>query len=149
MVTAGTHKGKFGGHDGREATLHGRRVCFCETRHSLAKPKLVILGGMIAIAPMGDPNASISTPQPVHYRPMYGLYGRALASTGVTLSRPARRGRSRRSAKRCACDDIDLSFAELEALVSNSRPDWKAALESIKGIYLITDTRTGKRYVGS
>lgn len=49
------------------------------------KPKLVILGGMIAIAPMGDPNASISTPQPVHYRPMYGLYGRALASTGVTF----------------------------------------------------------------
>ncbi|WP_189654688.1 GIY-YIG nuclease family protein [Paracoccus mutanolyticus] len=35
------------------------------------------------------------------------------------------------------------------AVVSNSRPDWKAALESIKGIYLITDTRTGKRYVGS
>lgn len=46
-------------------------------------------------------------------------------------------------------DDIDLSFAELEALVLNSRPDWKAALESIKGIYLITDTRTGRRYVGS
>ena len=49
------------------------------------KPKLVIVGGMIAMAPMGDPNASISTPQPVHYRPMYGLYGRALASTGVTF----------------------------------------------------------------
>ena len=37
------------------------------------------------MAPMGDPNASISTPQLVHYRPMYGLYGRALASTGVTF----------------------------------------------------------------
>lgn len=49
------------------------------------KPKLVIVGGMIAMAPMGDLNASISTPQPVHYRPMYGLYGRALASTGVTF----------------------------------------------------------------
>ncbi|MFJ1293467.1 urease subunit alpha [Paracoccus yeei] len=49
------------------------------------KPMLVIVGGMIAMAPMGDPNASISTPQPVHYRPMYGLYGRALASTGVTF----------------------------------------------------------------
>lgn len=49
------------------------------------KPKLVIVGGMIAMAPMGDPNASISTPQPVHYRPMYGLYGRELASTGVTF----------------------------------------------------------------
>ncbi|HEY2753984.1 urease subunit alpha [Phenylobacterium sp.] len=49
------------------------------------KPKLVVVGGMIATAPMGDPNASISTPQPVHFRPMYGLFGRALASTGVTF----------------------------------------------------------------
>jgi urease subunit alpha len=49
------------------------------------KPSLVLLGGMIATAPMGDPNASISTPQPVHYRPMYGLYGRARATTGVTF----------------------------------------------------------------
>ena len=46
-------------------------------------------------------------------------------------------------------DDIDLSFAELEALVRNSRLDWKAALESIKGIYLVTDTKTGRHYVGS
>ncbi|MFB8341021.1 urease subunit alpha [Brucella cytisi] len=49
------------------------------------KPSLVMIGGMIAIAPMGDPNASISTPQPVHYRPMYGVMGRALGSTGVTF----------------------------------------------------------------
>ncbi|HEY0125494.1 MAG TPA: urease subunit alpha [Rhizobium sp.] len=49
------------------------------------KPSLVIIGGMIAMAPMGDPNASISTPQPVHYRPMFGLLGRARASTGVTF----------------------------------------------------------------
>jgi urease subunit alpha len=49
------------------------------------KPQLVIIGGMIATAPMGDPNASISTPQPVHYRPMYGVLGRALGSTGVTF----------------------------------------------------------------
>jgi urease subunit alpha len=49
------------------------------------KPSLVLLGGMIATAPMGDPNASISTPQPVHYRPMYGILGRARASTGVTF----------------------------------------------------------------
>ncbi len=49
------------------------------------KPKAVIVGGMIAVAPMGDPNASISTPQPVHYRPMYGVMGRALSSTGVTF----------------------------------------------------------------
>jgi hypothetical protein len=46
-------------------------------------------------------------------------------------------------------DDIDLSFGELEALVRNSRPDWTAALSSVKGVYLISDTETGKRYVGS
>ena len=46
-------------------------------------------------------------------------------------------------------EDIELSFDEMETLVRNSRPDWKAALESVKGVYLITDTRTGKRYVGS
>jgi urease subunit alpha len=49
------------------------------------KPSLVMIGGMIATAPMGDPNASISTPQPVHYRPMYGVLGRARGSTGVTF----------------------------------------------------------------
>ena len=49
------------------------------------KPSLVLIGGMIAMAPMGDPNASISTPQPVHYRPMFGALGRARASTGVTF----------------------------------------------------------------
>jgi len=46
-------------------------------------------------------------------------------------------------------EDIDLSFEELETLVKNARPDWKAALENIKGIYLISDTRTGKCYVGA
>jgi hypothetical protein len=46
-------------------------------------------------------------------------------------------------------EDIDVSFDELETLVRNDRPDWQAALESVKGIYLITDTRTGRRYVGS
>lgn len=50
-----------------------------------AKPMLVLVGGMIATAPMGDPNASISTPQPVHYRPMFGSLGGARASTGVTF----------------------------------------------------------------
>jgi hypothetical protein len=46
-------------------------------------------------------------------------------------------------------EDIALSFEELETIVRNERPDWKAALESVKGIYLITDASTGKRYVGS
>jgi urease subunit alpha len=49
------------------------------------KPSLVLIGGMIATAPMGDPNASISTPQPVHYRPMFGIMGRARGKTGVTF----------------------------------------------------------------
>ena len=46
-------------------------------------------------------------------------------------------------------ENIDLSFGELEAIVMNTRPDWRAALTSVKGIYLISDTTTGKRYVGS
>ncbi|KJS07752.1 MAG: urease subunit alpha [Gammaproteobacteria bacterium BRH_c0] len=49
------------------------------------KPSLMIKGGMIAGAPMGDPNASIPTPQPVHYRPMFGAFGRAIAQTAVTF----------------------------------------------------------------
>jgi urease subunit alpha len=49
------------------------------------KPSLIIKGGMIAAAPMGDPNASIPTPQPVHYRPMFGAFGRALERTSVTF----------------------------------------------------------------
>jgi urease subunit alpha len=49
------------------------------------KPDLVIKGGMIACAPIGDPNASIPTPQPVHYRPMFGAYGHALAETCLTF----------------------------------------------------------------
>jgi len=49
------------------------------------KPELVVKGGLIAWAAMGDPNASIPTPQPVLYRPMFGALGRARASTAVTF----------------------------------------------------------------
>ncbi|KQO73486.1 urease subunit alpha [Methylobacterium sp. Leaf89] len=49
------------------------------------KPDLVIKGGAIATAPMGDPNASIPTPQPVHYRPMFGAYGRVPFATALTF----------------------------------------------------------------
>ena len=48
------------------------------------KPSLILKGGMIAAAAMGDPNASIPTPQPVHYRPMFGSFGKAL-KTSVTF----------------------------------------------------------------
>ena len=47
------------------------------------KPSLILKGGMIATAPMGDPNASIPTPQPVHYRPMFGSYGKASQKTSM------------------------------------------------------------------
>jgi urease subunit alpha len=50
-----------------------------------AKPKLVIKGGMISWALMGDPNASIPTPQPVFYRPMFGAFGRAIGRTCVNF----------------------------------------------------------------
>src|SRR4029079_8971724 len=49
------------------------------------KPEMVLLGGSIAAAPMGDPNASIPTPQPIHYRPMFGAYGKAVANGSVTF----------------------------------------------------------------
>ncbi|MCW2306941.1 urease subunit alpha [Rhodobium gokarnense] len=49
------------------------------------KPDLVVKMGTIAAAPMGDPNASIPTPQPVHYRPMFGAFGRSLTASSVTF----------------------------------------------------------------
>ena len=54
-----------------------------------AKPELVLKGGFIAWAQMGDANASIPTPQPVLPRPMFGAYGRAPASTSVLFVAPA------------------------------------------------------------
>ncbi len=49
------------------------------------KPSLILKGGSIALAAMGDPNASIPTPQPVHYRPMFGAFGGALARGSLTF----------------------------------------------------------------
>src|SRR6185369_7622829 len=49
------------------------------------KPELVVKGGLIAWAAMGDPNASIPTPQPVLYRPMFGAFGRAVGATALTF----------------------------------------------------------------
>jgi urease subunit alpha len=49
------------------------------------KPSLVLKGGFIAVAAMGDPNASIPTPQPVHYRPMFGSFGGAVARTSLSF----------------------------------------------------------------
>ncbi|MEN9773866.1 MAG: hypothetical protein RL322_936 [Pseudomonadota bacterium] len=69
------------------------------------KPSLVIKGGQIVLAAMGDPNASIPTPQPVHYRPQFGAFGRALADCAVSFvsqaalasGLPGRLGLSRRA----------------------------------------------------
>src|SRR5690349_8818987 len=49
------------------------------------KPDMVLLGGSIAAAPMGDPNASIPTPQPMHYRPMFASFGKSLTNSSVTF----------------------------------------------------------------
>ncbi|KQU63933.1 urease subunit alpha [Aminobacter sp. DSM 101952] len=49
------------------------------------KPDMVLLGGWIATAPMGDPNGSIPTPQPSHFRPMFGAYGKALTNSSITF----------------------------------------------------------------
>jgi urease subunit alpha len=64
-----------------------------------AKPEMVLMGGMIIVAQMGDPNGSIPTPQPMHSRPMFGAFGRAVERSsrgrvGVDLSirRRVRRG---------------------------------------------------------
>jgi len=53
------------------------------------KPDCIIKGGVIAAAPMGDPNASIPTPQPVHYRPMFGAYGRSVTASSLVFTSKA------------------------------------------------------------
>jgi len=60
-------------------------LCLWKPAFFGVKPSMVIKGGMIAAAPMGDPNASIPTPQPVHYRPMFGALGKAREATRLTF----------------------------------------------------------------
>ena len=60
-------------------------LCLWDPAFFGVKPALVLVGGTIACAPMGDPNASIPTPQPVHYRAMFGAFGRARTSSSVTF----------------------------------------------------------------
>ena len=82
-----------------------------------AKPSLIIKGGMIVAAPMGDPNASIPTPQPVHFRPMFGAYGGALAATSMTFL-------SQAAAAAGVADTLGLR--RLIGVVSNTRRIGKA-----------------------
>ena len=65
----------------------GKRADLCLWHPAFfgVKPEMVILGGSIVAAPMGDPNASIPTPQPVHYRPMFASFGKALTNSAVTF----------------------------------------------------------------
>ncbi|MHB1304891.1 MAG: urease subunit alpha [Acidiphilium sp.] len=76
------------------------------------KPDLIVKGGAIAFAMMGDPNASIPTPQPVHARPMFGAFGRAIAATNITF------------VSRAACEDgiaRRLGLARMVLPVENTR----------------------------
>jgi urease subunit alpha len=80
-------------------------IVLWDTAYFGAKPKMIIKGGMISWAAMGDPNASIPTPQPVFYRPMFGAFGRALGATcvnfmsraSIDLGVPERLGLTRRA----------------------------------------------------
>ncbi len=58
------------------------------------KPSLIVKGGAIAAAAMGDPNASIPTPQPVHYRPMFGAFGKGLRTSVTFVSKASLKNRS-------------------------------------------------------
>jgi urease subunit alpha len=83
------------------------------------KPSVIVKGGFIAAAAMGDPNASIPTPQPVHYRPMFGALGKALTSTAVTFVSAA------------ALDDgvpARLGLARRAVAVKNTRAIGKASM---------------------
>ena len=82
-----------------------------------SKPSLVIKGGMIASAPMGDPNASIPTPQPVHYRPMFGAYGAARQASSMTFM-----------SQQAKADGVAeaLGLKNLQAAVTNCRDITKA-----------------------
>jgi urease subunit alpha len=84
-----------------------------------AKPSMIIKGGMILAAPMGDPNASIPTPQPVHYRPMFGAFGGARAATSVSFVSQAALGAGLRE---------QLNLAKPLVAVRNTRNVRKADL---------------------
>ncbi|MEZ9154038.1 urease subunit alpha [Vibrio sp. F13] len=84
------------------------------------KPSVILKGGMIAMAPMGDPNASIPTPQPVHYRSMFGSYGKACQNTSMLFV-----------SKEAKAQNIDkqLGLQSLIGVVSNCRNISKADMK--------------------
>ena len=94
------------------------------------KPDLVLKGGTIAAALMGDPNASIPTPQPVHYRPMFGAFGGACAAGArhLRLGRGARGGSARHARPRAR----SWSRSRAPAAIGKSAMIHNAALPRIE-----------------
>ncbi|CAO4165247.1 urease subunit alpha [Methylorubrum populi] len=91
------------------------------------KPDLVLKGGMIATAPMGDPNASIPTPQPVHYRPMFGAHGRAPFATALTFVSKAAvedglRERLRLSKELVAVENVRGGISKKSMILNDATP---------------------------
>ncbi|WP_323782016.1 urease subunit alpha [Leisingera sp.] len=84
------------------------------------KPEMVLMGGTIVCAQMGDPNASIPTPQPVYSRPMWGAYGRSVEHSAVTFVSEAAQAAGIRSS---------LGLAKQTVAVKNTRGIGKSALK--------------------
>ncbi|WP_299655865.1 urease subunit alpha [uncultured Jannaschia sp.] len=84
------------------------------------KPEMVLLGGSIVMAQMGDPNASIPTPQPVHSRPMFGAYGRSVEHSAVTFVSEAAQADG---------IGVSLGLAKKTVAVRNTRTIGKADLK--------------------
>ncbi len=95
-------------------------LCLWSPAYFGVKPDLVLIGGVIAAAAMGDPNASIPTPQPVHYRPMFGAFGGAMTASACTFVSQAaiEDGISER-----------LGLAKQTVAVSNTRNIGKSAMK--------------------
>ncbi|MGJ3264492.1 MAG: urease subunit alpha [Salinarimonas sp.] len=91
------------------------------------KPHIVLKGGAIVAAAMGDPNASIPTPQPVHYRPMFAAFGKALAATSVTFVSKAAmerdvRGRLGLSKQTIAVENVRSGISKADMIHNSACP---------------------------
>jgi len=92
------------------------------------KPDTILVGGSIAAAPMGDPNASISTPQPVHYRPMFGAYGKSLTNSSVVFvskaaSQTDLRGRLGVEKQMMAVENTRGGISKASMVLNDATPD--------------------------
>ena len=92
------------------------------------KPAMVLVGGTIAAAPMGDPNASIPTPQPVHMRPMFGSFGKAMTNSSVTFVSKAARDDGLREKlgvekEMVAVENTRGGISKKSLILNNATPD--------------------------